>query len=68
MAVSIDAHDGFHPGTPHALFTAPRPGSPTLHYWTCTADGERFFLLQSPRGTASGGIEVVTQFGSLVNR
>jgi Tol biopolymer transport system component len=68
MAVSIDARDGFHPGTPHTLFAVSRPGSPIARYWTCTAAGDRFFLLQAPRGAASGVVEVVTRFGSLVNR
>jgi hypothetical protein len=37
-------------------------------YWTCTPDGEHFFVLQSPRVAASGIVEVVTDFASLVNR
>jgi hypothetical protein len=68
MAVDIDTRDGFHPGTPRLLFASPKPGSATVRYWTCSADGNRFFLLQSPRSAASGVIEVVTDFGSLVNR
>ena len=68
MAVSIDTRDGFHPGTPQPLFAAPKTGNGTIRYWTCTADGNRFFLLQSPRGAASGVVEVVTRFASLVNR
>ena len=68
MTVGIDTREGFHPGTPHALFAAPEPGSATTHYWTCTADGTRFFVLQAPHTVATGSIEVVTDFASLVNR
>jgi hypothetical protein len=68
MAVSIDTRDGFHPGTPRVLFACPTRADATTHYWTCTPDGERFFVLQSPRTVASGIVEVVTDFASLVNR
>jgi Tol biopolymer transport system component len=68
MAVSIDARAGFHPGTPHSLFTSPARGDVAARYWTCTPDGEHFFVLQSPRTVASGIVEVVTDFASLVNR
>jgi Tol biopolymer transport system component len=68
MAVAIDTRDGFHPGTPHALFSVSVPGTPTLRYWTCTPSGDRFFVLQSPRVAVSGSVEVVTDFASLVNR
>ncbi|HET6348604.1 MAG TPA: hypothetical protein VFH88_05915, partial [Candidatus Krumholzibacteria bacterium] len=68
MAVSIDTRDGFHPGTPHPLFICPTRGSGTVNYWTCTADGERFYVLQGPRAAVSGSIEVVTNFAALVNR
>ncbi len=68
MAVSIDTRDGFHPGTPRPLFASPRAGNATLRYWTCTADGNRFFLLQAPRNPVSGIVEVVTRFRSLVDR
>jgi len=68
MAVSIDTRDGFHPGTPRPLFAVPKAGNATLRYWTCSADGNRFFLLQAPRASIGGAVEVVTDFRSLVNR
>jgi Tol biopolymer transport system component len=68
MAVSIDTREGFHAGTPRVLFACPTAGDPITHYWTCTQDGERFFVLQSPHRVASGIVEVVTDFASLVNR
>jgi len=68
MAVSIDTRDGFHPGTPRPLFAVPKAGNATTRYWTCTADGKRFFLLQAPRASVGGAVEVVTDFRSLVNR
>jgi len=68
MAVTIDTREGFHPGTPRALFPVSVPGTAQLHYWTCTPAGDRFFVLQAPRSAASGSVEVVTDFKSLVNR
>jgi Tol biopolymer transport system component len=68
MAVDIDARDGFHPGTPKALFALPIPSpSRELAMWSADADGARF-LVATPvhaSGPASS-IEIVTRFGSLV--
>ena len=69
MAVDIETTSGFHAGTPAKLFALPVASpSPTDRSWGCSEDGQRFFLLIAPRQTVSGEIEVVTDFGSLVNR
>ncbi len=68
MAVSIDTRNGFHPGTPRPLFALPGAHQVREQYWTGSPDGERFFILQAPRTAATGVIEVVTDFASLVNR
>jgi hypothetical protein len=67
VAVEIDTRDGFHPGTPRALFALPVPGDAYTRYWA-TEDGRRFFLLTAPRVQQTSVIEVVTDFASLVNR
>jgi hypothetical protein len=68
MAVDIDAANGFHVGTPRKLFDVPLAGAPDRRYWCCTDDGGRFALLIPPRSIATGSIEVVTDFASLINR
>ncbi|MEO5988479.1 MAG: protein kinase [Candidatus Eisenbacteria bacterium] len=69
MAVDIETRDGFHVGTPKRLFLLPLTAfQPDANTWTCTEDGQRFFLLVPPRASNSGEIEVVTDFGALVNR
>ncbi len=69
MAVDIDTREGFRVGTPTLLFTLPMgAGSANEQPWTCTEDGQRFFLLVTPKQTQRGEIEVVTDFNALVNR
>ncbi len=69
MAVSIDTQGSFHAGTPQPLFTLPVAAlGPSARTWTCSADGKRFFVLVPPKASTRGGIEVVTDFGALVNR
>jgi hypothetical protein len=69
MAVDIDTGQGFRAGTPRSLFRLPRAAlAPNLRTWTCTGDGQRFFVLVPPDVKEAGDIEVVTDFGALVNR
>jgi Tol biopolymer transport system component len=69
MAVDIETEGGFHAGTPAKLFPVPIGASgPETRYWTVTEDGQRFFVLVAPKTRTSGDIEVVTDFGALVNR
>ncbi len=69
MAVECDTKDGFHPGTPHALFTLPaRSPQVDVTSWTCDADGERFYLTDPEVAQSTGTIEVVTDFNALVSR
>jgi hypothetical protein len=68
MAVEIDTASGFHAGTPARLFPVPIGAGVTEHFWTCSEDASRFFLLVPPKSAVSGEIEVVTDFASLVNR
>ena len=69
MAVDIETTSGFHAGTPTRLFALPVTAlSPTDRSWCSSEDGQHFFVLVAPRQTLGGDIEVVTDFGSLVNR
>ncbi|HEY6572974.1 MAG TPA: hypothetical protein VI198_06600, partial [Candidatus Eisenbacteria bacterium] len=69
MAVDIDTKSGFQAGTPRVLFTIPaRLTAVGTISWTADASGEKFVLIVPPRVETSGAIEVVTDFGLLVNR
>lgn len=69
MAVEIDAQNGFRAGTPRQLFALPQGSfAPDAKSWTCTLDGQRFFLMVPPKVQGGGEIEVVTDFATLVNR
>jgi Tol biopolymer transport system component len=69
MAVDIDTKDGFHPGTPHALFSLQaRILSNGTSAWDVDATGEKFVVIVPPRVETTNSIEVVTDFSSLVNR
>jgi Tol biopolymer transport system component len=70
MAVDIDTKSGFHVGTPHPLFPLPLASfSREVTTWAPDPGGERF-LVVTPERTRAGvrNIEVVSDFGSLVNR
>ena len=69
MSVDVDAQGAFRPGEPKPLFALPASAlGPFARTWTCSEDGQRFFLLVPPRTSSRGGIEVVTDFSRLVNR
>jgi Tol biopolymer transport system component len=69
MAVDIDAQSAFRAGEPKPLFALPLGAlSPSERTWTCSEDGQRFFLLVPPHNASRGGIDVVTDFAPLVNR
>jgi Tol biopolymer transport system component len=70
MAVDIDTREGFHAGTPHALFQLPLASfSREITTWSCDANAGRFVLVTPERSRAAGRtIEVMTDFKSLVNR
>jgi eukaryotic-like serine/threonine-protein kinase len=69
MAVDIDTQNGFHAGTPHALFALPEQ-SPRVDQasWACDANGEQFYVVVPPKIQRAGSIEVVTAFHELVSR
>jgi len=69
MAVDIDTRNGFHASTPHVLFTLPKSSARyDQRSWSCTPDGETFYVLVPPRGQRTGEVEVVTAFNELVSR
>jgi hypothetical protein len=70
MAVDIDTRNGFHAGTPHALFPLPIPSlGREITTWSCDANAERFVVISPERMRAAARtIEVLTDFQSLVNR
>jgi len=69
MSVEIDTKDGFHAGTPQKLLQLPGQFLDIgANGWDCDATGERFVMIQTPRGQSPGAVEVVTDFSSLVNR
>ena len=69
MEVDIDTRDGFHPGMPRPLFALPLPSTGAeLSSWTCDAAGEHFYLLTPNSKSATGIVEVVTDFPALVRR
>ena len=69
MAADIDTSGGFRAGVPHELFVLPSPSSSdAVTNWGCDASGEHFYVLASPRHPGPGLIEVVTGFGTLMNR
>ncbi|MEO5617626.1 MAG: hypothetical protein ABIS67_07625, partial [Candidatus Eisenbacteria bacterium] len=69
IAVEVESGESFRVGTPRVLFKLPTQSNGVDQLpWTCDANAERFFLL-TPVGTpATGVVEVVTDFGSLVGR
>ncbi|HET9950496.1 MAG TPA: protein kinase [Candidatus Eisenbacteria bacterium] len=69
MAVDIDTKDGFHAGTPRVLFNLQsRMAGNGTTAWDADAAGEKFVVIVPPRVETTNSIEVVTDFGSLVNR
>jgi Tol biopolymer transport system component len=68
MAVDIDTRDGFHPGTPKALFQLPLGSfSREIATWATNADGSRFLVITPERANGPArSMEIVTRFGSLV--
>jgi len=67
MSAEVDTRDGFHAGTPRPLFSMPQ--SPFAWSWDVDASGQRFFVLFPDDARQSPAtIEVITDFGSLVNR
>jgi len=69
MAVDIDTQNGFHAGTPHALFALPKASSGIDQAsWWCDADGERFYVVVPPKTRQAVIVEVVTAFNELVSR
>ena len=69
MEAEIDTRDGFRPSTPHPLFPLPvASAGAEQNSWTCDSAGERFFVLVAPAKRATGIVEVVSDFSSLVKR
>ena len=69
MAVDVETQGAFRIGEPKPLFPLPQAALGAFsRTWTCSEDGQRFFLLVPPRTSSRGGIEVVTDFSRLVNR
>jgi serine/threonine protein kinase len=69
MAVDAESQGAFRAGEPKPLFALPLPAQGAYaRTWTCSDDGQRFFVLVPPRVSNRGGIEVVTDFSQLVNR
>jgi hypothetical protein len=69
VAVDVDTQGAFRAGEPKPLFPLPQPVLGAFaSTWTCSEDGEHFYVLVPPRTSNRGGIEVVTDFSRLVNR
>ncbi len=69
MAADVDAADAFRVGQPKALFTLPQAVlGVSSRTWTCSQDGQRFFVLVPPRTASRGGIEVITDLQSVLGR
>ena len=69
MAVNIDTKDGFHPGTPKALFKLPLQAFQIDQgSWEVDASGERIFVMMPPKVLPGGLIEVASGFHGMVTR
>ena len=69
MSADVDTQSGFRVGEPRDVFVLPQGALGAFsRTWTCSDDGQRFFLLVPPHTSSRGGIEVVTDVGRLVQR
>jgi len=69
MSVDVDGQGSFRAGTPVPLFKLPAGSfSGAATSWGCDEAGEQFFIFTPPPQRASGVIEVVSRFESLVSR
>jgi Tol biopolymer transport system component len=49
VTVDIDTSQGFQPGTPRRIFTAPSgASSPSIYRWDLSPDGKRFLFVSQP--------------------
>ena len=69
MSVDVETQGAFRAGTPRVLFRLPSQSfGPSATSWGCDEAAERIFLFVPPPRQATGVIEVVSQFESLVTR
>ena len=69
LSVDVESAGVFRAGEPKPLFQLPTPAFGAFaRTWTCSEDGNRFFLVVPPHTANRNGITVVTDFSKLVNR